>query len=79
MSYSITIDVLRENYIEVLTEAFSCLCRNDKPRAIIILPRVNQLLEILTPATEARQLTDMKDTLRRLRDQLTDLINLDII
>ena len=79
MSYSITIDVLRENYIEVITEAFRCLCQNDKPSAVIVLTRVNQWLEILAPATEARQLIEMKDMLRQLKNQLTDLINLDII
>ena len=79
MSYSITIDVFRENYIEVVTEAFRCLATNDKPKAVRVRARVNQLLEILAPTSDSRPFNEMKVTLIRLKDQLTDLIDLDII
>ena len=82
MSYSVTIDVFRENYLRVITEAFKCLsgavsslATNDKPRAIGVREKINQLLDVLTTVPEESPFVEMKVTLNRLRDQLTDFID----
>ena len=83
MSYSVTIDVFRENYIRVITEAFKCLSETvvcftegDKTRAVEIKAKVNQLLEVLASAPDVNPFIEMRVTLNRLKDQLTDFINL---
>ena len=83
MSYSITIDVFRENYLRNIKEAFECLsgavtsiATNDKPRAIAVRVKIVQLLEILATVPEESPFIEMKVTLSRLKDQLTDFINL---
>ena len=82
MSYSITIDVFRENYVRVITEAFKCLSdtvvcftNGDKTRAIGIKTKVDQLLEVLASAPESSPFIEMRTTLGRLKDQLTDFID----
>ena len=52
MSYSVTIDVFRENYLRIIKEAFDCLSgaltsisTNDKPRATAVREKIIQLLE----------------------------------
>ena len=84
MSYSVTIDVFRENYLRVITEAFKCLssavsslATSDKPRAILVRTKINQLLDVLTTVPDESPFIEMKATLNRLKDQLTDFINLD--
>ena len=86
MSYSVTIDVFRENYLRVISEAFKCLggavsslADNDKPRAIRIRTKIDQLLDVLTTVPEESPFIEMKATLNRLKDQLTDFINSDEI
>ena len=83
MSYSVTIDVFRENYLRIIKEAFDCLSgaltsisTNDKPRAIAVREKIIQLLEILTTVPEESPFIAMKVTLNQLKDQLTDFINL---
>ena len=82
MSYSVTIDVFRENYIRVITEAFKCLSETvvcftngDKTRAIGIKTKVDELLEVLASAPESNPFIEIRTTLNRLKDQLTDFIN----
>ena len=83
MSYSVTIDVFRENYLRNIKEAFDCLsgaltsiATNDKPRATAVREKIIQLLEILTTVPEESPFIAMKVTLNQLKDQLTDFINL---
>ena len=83
MSYSVTIDVFRENYLRNIREAFECLssavtsiATNDKPRAISVRTKIVQLLEVLATVPEESPFIEMKVTLNRLKDQLTDFINL---
>ena len=82
MSYSVTIDVFRESYLRVVTEAFNCLSdtvvcftNGDKTRAIGIKTKVDQLLEVLVSAPDSSPFIEMRTTLGRLKDQLTDFIN----
>ena len=85
MSYSVTIDVFRENYLRVITEAFQCLsdsvmcfATGDKTRAIGIKTKVEQLLDVLASAPHEDPFIEMKVTLGKLKDQLTDFINLNL-
>ena len=82
MSYAVTLDVFRENYLRVITEAFRCLSEavqslltSDKRRAIAIRVKIEELLVVLNTVPDVSPFIEMKVTLNQLKDQLTDFID----